>query len=81
MSVLNWMLEGKTLFTHHATDTVWSKSVALITQRVQTGNTKCPGILEVNMDWLEGKSFLAGAGSLGDGATAVAYPRTWAKCK
>jgi len=35
----------------------WSKWIALITQRVQTGNSDCPGILELIMDWLEGKYF------------------------
>jgi len=42
---------------HHATDAVWSKWVTLITQRAQMGNPSRPGILEVIMDWAEGKDF------------------------
>ena len=40
---------------HHATDATWSKWVALITQRARMGNPSHPGILEVIMDWPEGK--------------------------
>jgi len=43
--------------THHATDAMWSKWVALITQQDQMGSPSCPGILEVIMDWTEGKDF------------------------
>jgi len=43
--------------THHATDATWSKWVALITQRARKGNPSRPGILEVIMDWPEGRDF------------------------
>ncbi|KAK4811075.1 hypothetical protein QYF61_016361 [Mycteria americana] len=55
--VLGWMFKGRVPSTHHATDATWSKWVALITQRAQIGNPNHPGILEVIMDWPEGKDF------------------------
>ncbi|KAK4828919.1 hypothetical protein QYF61_001540 [Mycteria americana] len=55
--VLCWMFKGRVPSTHHATDTMWSKWVALITQQARTGNPNCPGILEVIMDWPEDKDF------------------------
>jgi len=51
------MFKERVPFTHHATDAMWSKWVALITQRTQMGNPSHPGILEVIMDWPEGKDF------------------------
>ena len=51
------MFKGKVPSTHHATDATWSKWIALITQRVRMGNLSRPGILEVIMDWPEGKKF------------------------
>ena len=39
------------------TDATWSKWVALIIQQAQMGNPICLGILEVIMDWPEGKDF------------------------
>ncbi|KAK4817217.1 hypothetical protein QYF61_003741 [Mycteria americana] len=57
LPVLGWMFKGRVLSTHHATDATWSKWVALITQRARIGNPNCPGILEVIMDWPEGKDF------------------------
>ncbi|KAK4830358.1 hypothetical protein QYF61_010135 [Mycteria americana] len=36
---------------------MWSKWVVLITQRARIGNPSHPGILEVIMDWPEGKDF------------------------
>jgi len=42
---------------HHATDAMWSKWVTLITQSARKGNPSHPGILEVIMDWPEGKDF------------------------
>ena len=55
LPVLNWMFKGKDLYTHHATDATWSKWIVLIMQHAQMGNLGCPGILEVIMDWPEGK--------------------------
>ncbi|GAB0208254.1 hypothetical protein GRJ2_003291100 [Grus japonensis] len=49
LPVLGWMFKGS---THHTTDATW---VALITQRARIGNPNRPGILEVIMDWPEGK--------------------------
>ncbi|KAK4817261.1 hypothetical protein QYF61_005474 [Mycteria americana] len=57
LPVLGWMFKGRVLSTHHATDATWSKWVALITQRARIRNPRCPGILEVIMDWPEGKDF------------------------
>ena len=57
LPVLNWMFKGKGPSTHHATDATWSKWIALITQRARMGNLNRPGILEVIMDWPEGKKF------------------------
>ncbi len=57
LPVLNWMFKGKIPSTHHATDATWSKWIALITQRARMGNFSRPGILEVIMDWPEGKKF------------------------
>ncbi|KAK4832245.1 hypothetical protein QYF61_021170 [Mycteria americana] len=57
LPVLGWMFKGRVPSTHHATDATWSKWVALITQRARTGNPGLPGILEVIMDWPEGKDF------------------------
>ena len=53
--VLGWMFKGRVSSTHHATDATWSKWVALITQQACTRNPSRPGILEVIMDWPEGK--------------------------
>ncbi|KAK4806863.1 hypothetical protein QYF61_012584 [Mycteria americana] len=55
--VLGWMFKGRVPSTHHATDATWSKWVALITQQARIGNPNRPGILEVIMDWPEGKDF------------------------
>ncbi|KAK4807003.1 hypothetical protein QYF61_000332 [Mycteria americana] len=57
LPVLGWMFKGRVPSTHHAADATWSKWVALITQRARIGNPNHPGILEVIMDWLEGKDF------------------------
>ncbi|KAK4806255.1 hypothetical protein QYF61_013399, partial [Mycteria americana] len=57
LPVLGWMFKGRVPSTHHATDATWSKWVALITQRAWIGNPNRPGILEVIMDWPEGKDF------------------------
>ncbi|XP_074934140.1 uncharacterized protein LOC142049879 [Phalacrocorax aristotelis] len=51
------MFRGNVPSTHHATDATWSKWVALITQQARVGNPSRPGILEVIMDWPEGKGF------------------------
>ncbi|KAJ7415261.1 hypothetical protein BTVI_38835 [Pitangus sulphuratus] len=51
------MLKGKVPPTHHATNAMWSKWIALITQRVQMGNSNCPGILETITNWPEGGNF------------------------
>ncbi|GAB0209980.1 hypothetical protein GRJ2_003463700 [Grus japonensis] len=55
--VLGWVFRGRTPSTHHATDAMWSKWVALITQRARIGSPNRPGILEVITDWPEGKDF------------------------
>ncbi|GAB0179580.1 hypothetical protein GRJ2_000423300 [Grus japonensis] len=51
------MFKERAPSTHHATDAVWGKWVALITQRARIGSPNRPGILEVIMDWPEGKDF------------------------
>ncbi|KAK4826299.1 hypothetical protein QYF61_007146 [Mycteria americana] len=55
LPVPGWMFTGRVPSTHQATDATWSKWVALITQRARIGNPNSPGILEVIMDWPEGK--------------------------
>ena len=60
--MLNWMFKGKVPSTHHATDATWSKWIALNTERARMGNLSHPGILEVIMDWPEGKKFGASPG-------------------
>ena len=50
-----WMFKRTVPFTHHATGATWSKWVALITQWAQMGNPSHLGILEVIMNWPEGK--------------------------
>jgi len=57
LPVLGWMFKERVPSTHHATDSTWSKWVTLITQRSRKGNPSRPGILEVIMDWPEGKDF------------------------
>ncbi|RMC03326.1 hypothetical protein DUI87_20522 [Hirundo rustica rustica] len=47
------MFKGKVPSTHHATDTTWSKWIALITQRARIGNPNRPGILEIITNWPE----------------------------
>ncbi|GAB0206701.1 hypothetical protein GRJ2_003135700 [Grus japonensis] len=51
------MFKGRVPSTHHATDAMWSKWVAVITQQARIGNPNHPGILEVITDWPEGKDF------------------------
>ncbi|GAB0208749.1 hypothetical protein GRJ2_003340600 [Grus japonensis] len=51
------MFKGRVPSTHHATDAMWSKWVALITQQARIGNPSCSGILEVIADWPESKDF------------------------
>jgi len=41
----------------HATHGMWSKWLTLVTQWARMGNHSCPGILELVMDWPEGKDF------------------------
>ncbi|RMB97071.1 hypothetical protein DUI87_26354 [Hirundo rustica rustica] len=57
LPVLGWMFKGKVLSTHHATDTTWSKWIALITQSACIGNPNHPGILEIITNWPEGETF------------------------
>ncbi|XP_040516901.1 uncharacterized protein LOC107055509 isoform X3 [Gallus gallus] len=57
LPVLNWMFKGKVPSTHHATDATWGKWIVLIMQGARMGNLIHPGILEVIMDWPEGKKF------------------------
>ncbi|RMB95489.1 hypothetical protein DUI87_27598 [Hirundo rustica rustica] len=51
------MFKGKVPSTHHATDTTWSKWIALITQRACIGSPNRPGILEIITNWPEGETF------------------------
>ncbi|RMC16227.1 hypothetical protein DUI87_08442 [Hirundo rustica rustica] len=51
------MFKGEVPSTHHATDTTWSKWIALITQRTRIGNPNHPGILEIITNWPEGETF------------------------
>ncbi|RMC04385.1 hypothetical protein DUI87_19206 [Hirundo rustica rustica] len=51
------MFKGKVPSTHHATDTTWSKWIALITERARIGNPNHPGILEIITNWPEGETF------------------------
>ncbi|RMC05494.1 hypothetical protein DUI87_18687 [Hirundo rustica rustica] len=57
LPVLGWMFKGKVPSTHHATDTTWSKWIALITQRARIGNPNRPRILEIITNWPEGETF------------------------
>ncbi|RMC01134.1 hypothetical protein DUI87_22400 [Hirundo rustica rustica] len=53
---LSWSLWQKERFpsTHHATDAMWSKWIALITQHACTGNPNRLGISEIITNWPEG---------------------------
>ncbi|RMB91849.1 hypothetical protein DUI87_31777 [Hirundo rustica rustica] len=42
---------------HHATDAIWSKWIALITQHARIGNPNRSGILEIITCWPEGETF------------------------
>ncbi|KAK4810639.1 hypothetical protein QYF61_007376 [Mycteria americana] len=53
--VLGWMFKGRVPSTHHVTGATWSNWATLITQWARIGNPSRPGILEVIMDWAEGK--------------------------
>ncbi|RMC20240.1 hypothetical protein DUI87_01086 [Hirundo rustica rustica] len=55
--VLGWMFKGKVPSMHHATDTSWSKWIALITQRACIRNPNRPGILEIITNWPKGETF------------------------
>ncbi|GAB0209291.1 hypothetical protein GRJ2_003394800 [Grus japonensis] len=57
LPVLGWMFKERAPSTHHATDAMWRKWVALMTQRARIGSPNRPGILEVITDWPEGKDF------------------------
>ncbi|RMC15407.1 hypothetical protein DUI87_07598 [Hirundo rustica rustica] len=57
LPVLGWMSKRKVPSMHHATDTTWSKWIALITQRTRIGNLNRPGILEIITNWPEGGTF------------------------
>jgi len=52
---MSWMFKGRVSSTHYATDTMRGKWVTLITHCAREGKPSCPGMLEVIMDWLEGK--------------------------
>ncbi|RMC22011.1 hypothetical protein DUI87_02882 [Hirundo rustica rustica] len=51
------MFKGKVPSMHHATDTTWSKWIALITQRAHIRNSNRPGTLEIITNWPEGETF------------------------
>jgi len=55
LPVLSWMFEERVPSMHLATAGTWSKWVTLIKQQAQMGNSSHPAILEVIMDWPEGK--------------------------
>jgi len=57
LPVLGWMFKERVPSMHHATEATWSKWVALITQCARMENPSSPGILEVMMDWPQGKDF------------------------
>ncbi|GAB0207945.1 hypothetical protein GRJ2_003260200 [Grus japonensis] len=57
LPVLGWMFKERAPSTHRATDATWRKWVTLITQWARIGNPNHPGILEVIMEWPEGKDF------------------------
>ncbi|RMB93616.1 hypothetical protein DUI87_29842 [Hirundo rustica rustica] len=57
LPVLGRMFKGNVPSTHHATDTTWSKWIALITQRTRIGNLNRPKILEIITNWPEGETF------------------------
>ncbi|XP_067999115.1 NBAS subunit of NRZ tethering complex isoform X2 [Melanerpes formicivorus] len=48
------MFKGKGSTPYHATDSTWSKWMALITQRARMGNLERPGLVEVISNWPEG---------------------------
>jgi len=50
------MFQGKVPTTYHATDGIWNKWVTLITQQAQIGNSSYPEMLELIIDWPEGKN-------------------------
>ncbi|PKU45383.1 hypothetical protein llap_4327 [Limosa lapponica baueri] len=53
--MLGWMFKERVPATRHAT--TWSKWIALITQELEWETISPPGIVEVIMDWPEGKDF------------------------
>ncbi|XP_050842343.1 uncharacterized protein LOC103824792 isoform X1 [Serinus canaria] len=57
LPVLGWMFKGKAPTTHPATDAIWSKWIAVITQHVRIGNLNHPGILGTITNWPEGEDF------------------------
>ncbi|RMC16276.1 hypothetical protein DUI87_08491 [Hirundo rustica rustica] len=57
LPVVGWMFKGEVPSTHHATDTTWSKWIALITQCACMGKLNRPGILEIITNWPEGENF------------------------
>jgi len=57
LAVLGWMFKERVPSMNHAIDATWIKWLTLITQRTRMGNPSRPGILEVIMDWPEGKDF------------------------
>ena len=78
------MFKGKVPSTHHAADATWSKWIVFIMQRVWMGNLSRPGILEVIMDWPEGKMFsTSGAEEVSHAKEAPPYnklPENKKKC-
>lgn len=57
LAVLGWMFKEKFPYTHRATDTTWSKWIAVTTQWAQTGNRHRSEILEVIVNWPKGENF------------------------
>jgi len=57
LPVQGWMFKGRVPSIHHAIDIMWTKQVTLITQGACMGNPNCSGVLELIIDWPDGKDF------------------------
>ncbi|KAF4795369.1 hypothetical protein TURU_093538 [Turdus rufiventris] len=57
LAELEWLFKAKVPYSHHATNAMWSKWIALITQHTPIGKLNRPGILEVSANCPEGENF------------------------
>lgn len=57
LPVLGRIFKGRVCSIHHATDAMWNKWGTPMIQCTWIGNPSGPGILEVIIDWPEGKDF------------------------